>query len=125
VYETSRILGAIKAFEFPKRHVLNKAVCRQDEVAAANTEPRAYLAAAPRVSTKETTGPTLGGRFSPPSLRCLQAKFFICDRKVDEVLTFEYRLGGSVYAAAIALDLFLGLYGWCDRPRVLGSSGPR
>jgi len=28
------------------------------------------------------------------------------DRKVDEVLTFEYRLRGSVYAAAIALDLF-------------------
>jgi len=39
-------------------------------------------AAAPRVSPKETTGPTLGGRFSPPSLRCLQAKFFIATARL-------------------------------------------
>ena len=55
----------------------------------------------------------------------LAGEVLYCDRKVDEVLTFEYRLRGSVYAAAIALDLFFGLYSWCDRPRALGSSAPR
>jgi len=48
-----------------------------------------------------------------------------CDGKVDELLAFEYWLQGSVYAAAIALDLFLRLYGRCDRPRALGSNDPR
>jgi len=47
----------------------------------------------------------------------LAGEVLYSDRKVDEVLTFEYRLRGSVYAAAIALDLFFGLYSWCDRPR--------
>src|SRR5262249_4109563 len=58
-------------------------------------------------------------------LRCFQAKFFIATVRLTRSSSSNIRLQGSVYAAVIALDLFLRLYGWCDRPRDLVSSGPR